>query len=226
MSAKQQPSASDLLAVVVTIASGTVAYADIQHFDNSGGEFDWGLGPKYPGSGDPYLDQQFLDITRGPGDQLGAVYPYGSPGWGYDQTYTTFRQEVYYDFSWNHATAVYTYAGLLVSGYFLQGVDAGTQIGGLGQTFYTGFIAQDYYGFTSLIPEGVRSYLGAQFKFDNETHYGWIGVIRNGFELETFGWAFEDQANTPIIAGQVPAPGTLAALAFGAVGLGGRKRRA
>jgi hypothetical protein len=214
----------DVLAFAVTIASGTIAYADIQFFDNSAGDFDWGLGPSRPFN-DPYLDRQFLDITRGPLDQLGAVYPYDSPGWGYDQTYTTFRQEVYYDFPNNYATAVYTYGGLLVDGYFIQSVGAGTQIGGMGQQFYVGFIAQNYYGsFDSLIPEGVRTYLGAQIKMNYETHYGWIGVIRNGFELETFGWAFEDSPNTPIEAGAVPAPGTLAALVLGAGALAGRRR--
>lgn len=214
----------DVFAVAVTIASGTIAYADIQYFDNSGGEFDWGLGPSRPFN-EPYLDRQFLDITRGPLDQLGAVYPYDSPGWGYDQTYTTFRQEIYYDFSFHYATAIYTYGGLLNDGYFLQGVGAGAQIGGLGQSFYVGFIAQDYQGyFESRIPEGVRSYLGAQIKINYQTHYGWIGVVRNGFELETFGWAYEDQPGVPILAGAIPAPGTLAALAFGAAGLLGRKR--
>jgi hypothetical protein len=216
--------AGDAFAVAITIASGTIAYADIQHFDNGGGEFDWGLGPQYTFD-EPYLDRQFLDITLGPTEQLGAVYPYGSPGWGYDQNYKTFRQQIYYDFANNYATSIYTNGGLLIDGYFLQGVAGGTQIGGLGQDFYVGFIAQRYYGdFFSLIPEGVRTYLGARIKVNYETHYGWIGVVRNGFELETFGWAYETLPDTPIAAGAVPSPGTLAALVFGAAALGGRRR--
>ena len=51
---------------------------------------------------------------------------------------------------------------------------------------------------------------------DDGVHYGWVAVERDyGIWLDAFAWGYETEAGTPIQAGAVPAPGTLAALVFG-----------
>jgi hypothetical protein len=58
--------------------------------------------------------------------------------------------------------------------------------------------------------------MGVRFNDVDGYHYGWISVVRNGLDLDAFAWGYETEPGVPIIAG-IPAPGTLAALAFGAV---------
>lgn len=216
------------LAAAGALAAGTQAYATPVRFENPGNQWDWGLGPQGPSPGSPFLDRQFLDITLPADQQVGAAYPYASPGWAYSASYSSFRQEIYYDFTFNYVTSIYTYGGILIndSTLFAQALPAGTQIGGSGQSFYSlAFIAQDYYGFHSDIPEGVQTYLGATIKINYQTHYGWIGVVRNGFELDTFAWGYETDPGVPVGAG-VPEPNTLALLALGFVAAGAARRRA
>ena len=78
----------------------------------------------------------------------------------------------------------------------------------------------------SLIPEGIPAYLGVRISNlagGAGWHYGWIGVIRDAGNLETFAWGYESDIDTPIAAG-IPEPGTLAMLALGTV-LVARRRR-
>jgi hypothetical protein len=69
---------------------------------------------------------------------------------------------------------------------------------------------------SSNFPSGVARYMGVRFNDVDGYHYGWISVVRNGLDLDAFAWGYETEPGVPIIAG-IPAPGTLAALAFGAV---------
>ncbi len=81
--------------------------------------------------------------------------------------------------------------------------------------------------------ENNRGFLG--FKFEDiygDDYYGWLDVSinhRNYLDyvgaLEIWGFGFETEPYTPIAAGDVPEPGTLMALAFGAAGVLGRRRR-
>ena len=71
---------------------------------------------------------------------------------------------------------------------------------------------------------GEAGYIGVKFDLADGTHYGWIafeGEQDASWGLVT-GWAFEDTPDTPIEAGQIPEPATLALLAAGAAFL---KRR-
>lgn len=72
------------------------------------------------------------------------------------------------------------------------------------------------------------------FRFANEgngglTHYGWMRIslssTAQGQPRAIVEYAYEDVANVGILAGAVPAPGSLALLALGAVGVAGRRRK-
>lgn len=72
------------------------------------------------------------------------------------------------------------------------------------------------------------------FRFQNEangnaTHYGWFRVslstALNAQPRVMVEYAYNDVAGEPIGAGQIPAPGSLALLALGAVGVAGRRRK-
>ena len=73
-------------------------------------------------------------------------------------------------------------------------------------------------------------YLGLKFEINGQTHYGWarFNVSTSGWntiDATLTGYAYEDQADTPIHIGPVPEPGTLGLLALGFLGLGAWRRR-
>ncbi len=75
-----------------------------------------------------------------------------------------------------------------------------------------------------------NNYFG--FNFINEgagggTHYGWIQVAFGAGvgDRSIVGYAYEDVAGAGLGAGVVPAPGSLALLGVGALGMAGRRRR-
>jgi hypothetical protein len=72
------------------------------------------------------------------------------------------------------------------------------------------------------------------FRFRNEAngnqiHFGWMKIAVGGTlaaqPRAIVEYAYEDQAGVGIEAGVVPAPGTAALLALGAVGMAGRRRK-
>lgn len=73
---------------------------------------------------------------------------------------------------------------------------------------------------------GVASaYIGLEFYFDGDAYYGWVRVgapvsINGGW---IYDYAYETTPNTPIAAGAVPEPNTLALVAVGALLLGFRR---
>lgn len=78
-----------------------------------------------------------------------------------------------------------------------------------------------------LAPNG-RGFIGFKFNIGADTKYGWIeletGAPGTGIGIRFLGAGYED-SGASILAGQVPAPGTLAGLAFGAGALLRRKQR-
>jgi hypothetical protein len=77
-------------------------------------------------------------------------------------------------------------------------------------------------------PEYLRAYVGVEFTIEDAMHYGWIQVEvfaapGNGGTIRD--WAYNSVPGQPILAGQVPEPGTWALLSLGAGLLGWRTWR-
>ncbi|MCP4245458.1 MAG: PEP-CTERM sorting domain-containing protein [bacterium] len=200
------------LAAATAIAAGTQAYADPVRFDNpaGSGHFDW-FGPP--------ISNRYLDITLPaagqtptthsslPNEFWHSIQSTSSIIRGADGGAGSALQATGY---YNYMAAPFTAAQLIP--------DAGFAWASL-----SGYVYNAGYGGSEL-PEGVPTYLGVRFDPGDGNHYGWFGVVRTGMALDAFAWGYETEANTPIPAG-APEPGTLALLAFGAVGVVGRRRR-
>ena len=61
------------------------------------------------------------------------------------------------------------------------------------------------------------AFIGLQFQFGGETHYGWMEIYNypDVAAGQVLGWAYETSPNTPILAGQVPEPSILALIVVG-----------
>jgi hypothetical protein len=67
----------------------------------------------------------------------------------------------------------------------------------------------------------VNGFIGLKFNVGDGTQYGWVQISMDGPKLNSYkviDFAWADPGQT-LVAGQVPEPGSLALLAFGAVGL-------
>ncbi len=165
------------LAAATAIAVGTQAYAAPVGFDNP------------PGAGHFAWPNTFLDITQDAPSQTGAS---GAPG--------QFRQSVggSYSYMWGTGSDEQVDQS---SGYSLcVGLNSGDPIpaGAFPWNSY-GYI-QNYSGL-SVLPEGTATYLSVRFDPGDGFHYGWIGVVRSGLELDTFAWGYETDPGVPIAAG-------------------------
>ena len=207
-----------LLAAAVAIAGGTEAYASVIRFDNTAhgeaGHFHWAI----PG---PAMTS--LDLALPPSEQGGwtPMIP------------TAVHQSVFNGYSkivGDGDTSLQV--GLPANypeNYFAVGVDAGQLIPTSGTSWqqYPAYVFYPGWGPETLLPEGTPTYLGVRFDLGSGWQYGWIGAVRTGLELEAFAWGYETVPGVPIAAGaEIPGPGTLALLAFGAVtGAMGRGRK-
>lgn len=79
---------------------------------------------------------------------------------------------------------------------------------------------------------GVEEFIGVRTVIDGNTHYGWVGIeitaLNDATDILTgvvTGYAYETTPGVGIAAGAIPAPGTAALLALGAIGASSRKRR-
>ena len=199
------------LAAGATIAAGTQAYAGPIRFENTAA-FVWTAASGH----------DVLDVTLSSAVQPGVA---GTPS-AFVRTGDAYAQMVY------RSTPGSRVQGTLLGGYgFLVGVNGGDAIPTAGTTpFGAAYIHTNYYyayyyaGVRTLLPEGQVTYLGVSFDPGDGVHYGWIGVVRTGQEVDAFAWGYETDPGVPIAAG-VPEPGTLALLAFGAAGLAVTRRR-
>lgn len=203
--------AAQALAAGAAIAAGTQAYAEPIRFDNPAGaeHFVWTASP-----GQEYLNI-LSDAASQPGlaGQDGTFWRRSVPGYG----------EVVRGDPGGASGEVQMY---FTDYRFLASTDANEPIPIPAVNFASsGFIEVIYPGYEgTYLPEGTATYLGVRFDPGDGIHYGWIGVIKTGLELDAFAWGYETEPGVPIAAG-IPEPGTLAALAFGAVVLGAARRR-
>jgi hypothetical protein len=219
---------SELLAAAAAIAAGTRAYAAPVVFINPDegepGHFSWTK------SLDELDPETWLDIMRPSTNQGGLVGP-SSVGQRYSISYPD-------GFAFKR---VFTSAGASV---------VTAPLGGTTQAFYVGAVIDGAAGsfassashilldvnaifdfYNNDFSANIRSYMGIRFMDVDGRHYGWIAVeLARGAPPNTIGsfaafaWGYETEPGVPIIAA-IPAAGTLAALAFGAVLVGrGRKR--
>jgi hypothetical protein len=200
---------SDLLAAAAAIAAGTQAYGEVVIFINPDpgepGHFDWALGS------DELNPNVWLDITRDSTDQGGIVGP------------SSVGQKFVFSYdgqSWNR-----TQSGASVnSSGFTRALESGDLINNaLNFALISTHAARlqvpfpPYWAYVSNF-SGTPNYMGVRFSDVDGYHYGWIGVVRNtsSLDFDAFAWGYETEPGVPIVAG-IPAPGTLAALALGAV---------
>jgi hypothetical protein len=202
---RERVGAPAIAAVALAALLGGTANASASwvRFDNpefgQQDHFDWTWGDAL----DPL---SWLDITMPSSDQGGAagpasvgqLYPDGQPGVMSNETMG--GAQVGRLFQLTHAVSYFDEISDSTLSFFDFSVHA---------------VATDL-SIASLIPEGVESYIGVAFLDDLATHYGWIGVVRTGLELETFAWGYETEPDTPIPAG-APAPGALALLVVAAL---------
>jgi hypothetical protein len=67
---------------------------------------------------------------------------------------------------------------------------------------------------------GQRAYIGVEFDSGGANHYGWIDIyVASGAYAEVYGWAYESNPETSIVAGAVPEPSTMLLLAFGTMSI-------
>jgi hypothetical protein len=240
------------LAAALAIAAGTQAYAVPIRYDNPAGpdHYQW----------DSFIGNN-LDIRFGPTGQadvgldgitVNADYQYGS---GYYVPYYYSKAVGIGYYAGFAQSSLFGGASFLRNGYYLLPIAAGADVGVAGQTFdFNNYVYADlsfyyyntgyagYSGLQSFLNIGLN-YLGLRLTIDTvrglETHYGWLAVDVQEFDLfeyYSFGdlsmlavtnavaWGWETEPGVPIAAG-APTPGTLGALAFGAVAACGRGRR-
>lgn len=97
----------------------------------------------------------------------------------------------------------------------------------LGSRYRSGGVPNYYGGFaTGATTPGTNAFAGFRFDIGGQTNYGWIQLSVGAGTISFVNAAYETTPNTGIAAGEVvPEPGSLAMLAFGAVGVVGVRRR-
>jgi hypothetical protein len=178
--------------MLATLAVSMSSNASIVRFDNPAGpdHYAWGDEAEAP--------NWLLDITLSAADQGGLL---AGPG-------------VFFHTNTGPESAVgagWSGDALQVGGefgVFAVGTSLGSVIPGPYAWDGVGYVAVD--GFGSAIAEGEQAYLGVRFNTGDGDHYGWIGIVRTGHDLDAFAWGYETEVGVPIAAGaEVPGPGSL-----------------
>jgi len=197
---QRRKQAARALAAAGAIAGGTYAYAEPVRFDNPAdgepGHFHWANSGGFG---------NVLDITLPANEQPGSYASASTLAQTLGAGYSNFS-------SYDDGGLGVQATSLGASGSAL-GFESGDMIpnasgdcGFYGDPFCfsdTGYFHYPGYGY---IPEGVPAYLGVTIGgsdcayYDN-CQYGWIGVVRNGAELEAFAWGYETEVGVPVEAG-------------------------
>lgn len=241
------------LAAALAIAAGTQAYAVPVRYDNPEGpdHYQWDtflgnfLDIRFPATAQANVDVPGVTANLDYRYGSGYYYPVARGGAGYFGYYAGFAQSSIFggaSFLRNgyYLLPVAPGAQIGVPG---QSFDFNGYVYADLSFYYYDTELGEYSGLRSFLNEGMN-YFGLRLTIDNgarglQTHYGWILADVGLFDLtEEYGyadlrmlavnnaiaWGWETEPGVPIAAG-VPAPGTLAALAFGAGVVGGRGRR-
>lgn len=192
-------------AAAAAIGAGP-ARGEIVHFVNPApgepGHYDWRWV-----SGVSW--ESWLDITRAPNDQPNTAH--GNAILQCGDLFNTFNM---------HQLGAFIAAD---SDNMTLALPLGASFQGL--TIYNEsihWIAGNGSEWTNFTP-GVRQYIGVVTGLGN---YGWIEVSFAGGSLTAHSWAYETNPDTPITAGQVPAPGAAALLGVAAALRVRRRKRA
>ena len=75
-------------------------------------------------------------------------------------------------------------------------------------------------GSVGYFKDSTDAYAGIQLEIEGQLHYGWMH-IKNQFSNigEISDWAYENNPNTPILAGSIPEPSSIALFAVGAAAM-------
>ena len=205
---------------MTTCLAATVQAVPVRHDNPPGpGHFNWDIGAYF---------NIFLDGPSQTGtdtNSLGSIQrqSYSEPGLRADSLFA-WGDSV---FAWQLVNGVdANYIAALSFGQLIPtpGMQEPFQEPWQGFNFYIDF--PDYP--ESAWPDGVPVYAGLRMRDVSASGpytYGWLGVVRSGFDFDLFAWGYESVPGVPIAAG-APEPGTLALLAFGAIGVMARRRRA
>lgn len=186
----------------------SAASADIVHFVNPAlgqpGHYDWRLGDLW--------DSRYLDITLAPG-----VQP-NTPG-----ANAVAQNRIAFDFgeiiddigivSGHQAWDTPLAEVLVVPSLYTAALTHGAIVGagdGLAWSDRSRHLSSA--PLISQFPEGQRLYIGVRIQGDR---LGWIEVSRNSLSLTAHAWAYQTEPDVPIVAGQVPAPASLALCGLG-----------
>jgi len=210
------------------------AAADILHFDNSAGQFEWVESFVLNGN---FMHGSSLDLTQGP-SQSGEQTPMSLLA--YTEIFFTSNQlvntsiepndpsvmriarnpEVLIDLGPNSDIVfpVTTYALGVPIG---PSVPNGSWAVSADVNYRSGAIN------VSLI--GGRAFVGIRLQLADGIHYGWIDLLDQGYNTNPsflpLAWAIETTPNTPIAAGVIPAPASIACLGVLSLTAGRRRRR-
>jgi len=203
-----------VIAALCLVVCGSAAHGDIVHFVNPApgapGHYDW----RYAG---PW-DDRFLDITRSPGAQTGAA---GGN--------SVSQRRIGFDFGdiiddIGEVNGHYGYGEpladvLVVPSLFTAALTIGQPVDaedGLMWSDRSRHVSVGFPGVSSEFPVSERGYIGVRIAGGR---FGWIEVERDFLGLIARSWAFETVPGVAIAAGAVPAPGAIAVLGFGLVGV-------